>query len=369
MKIAQVLGSGVWGDVGPDKLDEGIGGREGALIRLAREWARLGHEVTNFVATGEPKRFHDGEGFHEYVPMSLARPCMASFPYDACVAWECPSIYNHERITGLQLVRLTEMQCAHLPSDEDRIAASTVATGLVTLSEWHRDFMVHDGIRLPPDRLHVLPNCVDLGLYPEQVPGAKFDDPKKFLYSSSPDRGLWHLLRMWPAIRERWPEAELYIAYGFESWVSSIVWAHHRLGEMALEMAGLVSQPGVFDLGKVGQRQLAELQMTCTAWLYPCDTIQPTETGCITAIEAMAAYCPAVITDCDCLGEEFGDVAAMCGMPFSQGSYIAALEKVLGDRELYTDLATAGREFARERQWRLVAPRWIELFKAERSRS
>jgi hypothetical protein len=39
--------------------------------------------------------------------------------------------------------------------------------------------------------------------------------PFKMLYASSPDRGLEHLLRMWPQIKEKIPGAELHFCYGW----------------------------------------------------------------------------------------------------------------------------------------------------------
>jgi len=136
MKIAQVINSNSWGDIGPDSFKKGIGGREGALVRLASEWASLGHEVTNFVSTGGSQRFPASpprpmghprnpdatpafyapwsKGFHEYVPTNLAKPMLRAFPYDAVVAWECPSVYNDEQIQEQQKVRFVHMQVAHL---------------------------------------------------------------------------------------------------------------------------------------------------------------------------------------------------------------------------------------------------------------
>lgn len=372
MKIAQVLNSNSWGEVGPEKLDEGIGGREGALLRLSREWARMGHEVTNYVTENTAKRYAEDDGFHEYIPARISKLGLATFPYDAVVAWECPSIYADPRIAEKQKVRLVEMQCAHLPGRDEVFAAVNFATGVCTLSEWHRDFMVHDslGEKVPQSRLHVLPNCVDLAMYPtEQDPGYKFDvTPRKFVYSSSPDRGLLHLLELWPEIRSRWPDSELYVGYGAKDWISQAVWSHNRTGEMALRIAELISQDGVVDIGKVGQRYLAALQREATLWLYPLDSIQPTETGCITAIEAMASYCPVITTDCDCMAEEFGDVGICVPLPFDGAKFVQAIEYVLGDREVYTRMATEGRAFAEKRQWTLVAEEWIELFRQEGER-
>jgi glycosyltransferase involved in cell wall biosynthesis len=81
----------------------------------------------------------------------------------------------------------------------------------------------------------------------------------------------------------------------------------------------------------------------------------------------MAAYCPVVTTDCDCLAEEFGEVAEIYPLPFDVAGFVAAIERVLDDEARYYELAYKGREFAETRQWKDIAPRWIELFEEQRS--
>ena len=386
MRIAQVILGDAWGGVSPEKLDKGIGGREGAMIRLAREWARRGHQVTCYVPTDNPTKFDEpklelnagglptfgdvypGGGFHEYVPVNMVRQALQSFVYDAVVAWECPTIYSDSKIREIQRVRLVEMQCAHFVSKSEQDNASKFATGVCALSPWHRDFMLYDGLRMSENRLHVLPNGVDLSLYPWEPDLSKREGPKRFFYSSSPDRGLVHLLNMWPMIKGRWPEAELRVAYGVERLTEQVKWMHHKQGEMALDVAEGMDQDGVINVGTIGQKELAQIQHESTALLYPCDPIQPTETGCITVIEAMAAGAVPIITDADCLAEEFAEVAMVDRLPFNTESYLLAIETMLEDPELYRECMEKGRKFAESRQWKDIALRWLELFEADQER-
>jgi glycosyltransferase involved in cell wall biosynthesis len=375
VKIAQVINADSWGDVTPEALDRGIGGREGALIQLAKQWAKLGHEVTNFVPTKKASRFEEDEldpiypyGFHEYIPLKLARHMLGSFPYDAVVAWECPSIYGDEDVLEKQKVRLTHMQVAHFNQGEQE-AAEKYSTGVVALSEWAKDFLVHDGLEHP--NLYVRPNGVDISKYPlmrvEKMAWLEYEKSPSFVYSSSPDRGLWQLLQMWPIIRKQHPGAKLYVGYGVEKYINDVRWAHNRLGQMSVDIEDGMKLPGVVDLGKIGQNQLAQLQMKATAWLYPADTIQATETGCITAIENMAAGNPCIMSDADCLKDEFGRVAIIEPLPFDPYDYTGDLGDVLTQPLLYAKLAEAGRRFAESRDWSKIAPTWIDLFKEQQN--
>ena len=381
MKIAQVIYANSWGDVTPEALERGIGGREGALIRLATEWAKLGHEVTNFVPTQTPRRFEEykpfdidkeitteeldlwrrGPGFHEYVNVGLAKPMLATFPYDAVVAWECPQVFDSEAVMEKQPVRLVHMQVAHL---EDHDSALNCSTGVVALSEWAKQFLIHEGLDHP--NMYVRPNGVNIADYPikEASRGtSRSPGPLTLVYSSSPDRGLWHLLKLWPAIRKKFGNgSRLLVAYGVHKYTENVRWAHSRIGEMSVQIERLMEQPGVIDVGKIGQKQLARLQMKSNIWVYPADTIQATETGCITAIENMAAGNPCVMSDADCLEAEFKDVSIIVPLPFEEWTYIDAIEEAASpDRT--GELALAGREFAETRDWSKIAPTWIDLFK------
>jgi hypothetical protein len=384
MKIAQILTADSWGEITPEAFERGIGGREGALMRLAKEWAKLGHEVTNFVPVKRATRINElwagnlssrgitgytinePEGFHEYVPLSLAQPALSTWPYDAVIAWECPAIYDNEHILEKQKARLTHMQVAHF-SPGQMEAAERYSTGVVALSKWAKGFLVSSGLVMDEKRLYVRPNGVDMSNYTELV--AKNLDEPKFVYSSSPDRGLSHLLDMWPDIMERWPKATLYVAYGAKNFADEVKWSHFRIGEMSLKILEGLKQPGVIDLGKIGQDQLGELQRNATAWLYPADTIQATETGCITAIENMAAGNPCFMTDADCLESEFSDVSFVIPLPFHADRWLYLLETLLRNEPLYRSMAMDGRDFAKTRDWKVIAPTWLDLFEENKSLS
>src|SRR6188472_2157671 len=98
MKIANIIIADSWGEITPEALNKGIGGREGALIYLSREWAKAGHEVTNFVPVEKGKRFGEIIGYHEYIPLNLTKPMLANFDWDVAIAWECPSVFDDQRV-------------------------------------------------------------------------------------------------------------------------------------------------------------------------------------------------------------------------------------------------------------------------------
>lgn len=375
MKIANVILADSWGEITPDALNKGIGGREGALIYLSREWAKFGHEVTSFVPVEKGRRFNEKNpeftpsnflgGYHEYIPLNLTKPMLANFDWDVAIAWECPSIFQDERIRDRIGLTVTEMQVAHL-SGKEEAALEEYCDILAVLSEWAGDLLLHSGLEFDKEKVKVFPNGVDINRYPVTTVKGKYNSPieddPKFVYSSSPDRGLWQLLQSWPYFREEFPNAELSVCYGVKKWTDHLKWAHNRTGEMAVEIERLMQQPGVKDLGKIGQDRLAELQLEADAWLYPLDSIQSTETGCITAVENAAAGNPIITTDCDCMKEEFGKIGTIVPLPFNAEKYAEEAIKVLRDNDFMEYQREVGREFAEKRDWRLISEQWLRFF-------
>lgn len=112
-------------------------------------------------------------------------------------------------------------------------------------------------------------------------------NPKRLMYASSPDRGLLLILENWFRIRERVPEAELHIFYGFNN-VDEIV---KRLGGnsdlvvLKSEIEDLLKQPGIVFHGRKNQRDIYFEWMKSGVFFYPSDW---PETSCISIMEAQA---------------------------------------------------------------------------------
>lgn len=367
LKIANVLISDSWGEVSLDSLEKGIGGREGAMIYLSQEWARQGHQVTSFVNTKKSHRFDErndltqNHGYHEYVPIGLSKNVLENFQHDVVIGWECPSLFEYDIQTSL---KICEMQVCHFQPSELE-AAEQYVDYVAALSEWHKYFMMQDGLEMPEEKVVVFPNGVDISRYPRHIVNEKIGISKhpKFVYSSSPDRALWQLLESWRYIRKAFPGAELLVGYGVEKWAQQLKWSHNRQGQQALDIIKLMKQDGIKDIGKIGQGQLAELQLEADAWLYPLDAIGATESGCITAVENAAAGNPIITTDCDCMPSEFGSVGVIYDLPFNAKDYADCVEYILTDRDIVQKLREGGREFAEGRDWSKIAAQWTEFFK------
>jgi glycosyltransferase involved in cell wall biosynthesis len=90
--------------------------------------------------------------------------------------------------------------------------------------------------------------------------------------------------------------------------------------------------------------------------------MQPTETGCITVVEAGAACTPAIITDADCLGSEFNQTTAQVSLPFNEDEYIDLVEEIVKDDKAYRFYQEANHDLAASRDWRIIAEDWLMMF-------
>jgi glycosyltransferase involved in cell wall biosynthesis len=209
------------------------------------------------------------------------------------------------------------------------------------------------------------------GLTPERFAGSEERRSFRFIYSSSPDRGLDTLLELFPRIRERLPEAELHIFYGFENWDRALGMRVDRDAEAWRDrIRAAMQQPGVFFRGRVGQRELAREMMRSDIWFYPT---RFEETYCITALEAQMAGALCVASDLGALRTTVADRGVLLGGDaYSEEFRRLAVETVVAllmDRERRDAFAGRGRAWAAEQTWDAVAEEWQGIFDgAERSR-
>ena len=283
--------SGEMAEHSPNDLETGIGGSEVALIQMAKYWAGLGCQV---VVYGGIQGIFDGVFYRHH---SLFSPEHRS---DIFISWRTLTVFEKCRPNATTTVlwnhdlyypiRWKGFRVNEIPQEwVDRIDVSVV------LSEFHKDFLSKVHSNLAP-KMWVSRNGIEPSRYNKKNVTKV---PHRYFYSSSFDRGLGELLEVWPEIKQAIPDAELHVCYGLETAekILKITGEKEKLAYLYKLAASMRDMDGVVYHDKIGQRELAELQLSCEAWLYPP---QPNyeggeggflETYCITALEAQAARC------------------------------------------------------------------------------
>lgn len=183
----------------------------------------------------------------------------------------------------------------------------------------------------------------------------------RLLYQSSYDRGLNILLKMWPEIRRKYPDAVLHIAYGWQVFDAVTVGNKERQ-EWKAKMVELMRQPGIKEHGRIGKEELKKLQKECGILAYCSDF---TEIFCISAFEAQAQGCVPVTTDIGALGEfTHGRVIVKGDIYDSEvkKEYLNQLLLLMGDIKRWHKLREEGQEYAKGFLWEKVAKKWTSLF-------
>jgi glycosyltransferase involved in cell wall biosynthesis len=116
-------------------------------------------------------------------------------------------------------------------------------------------------------------------------------NPYACIYTSSYDRGLEHLLKIWPEVKKAMPEAELHICYGWQLFTrfyannpASMAWK--------AKMEEMMKAPGIIHHGHLPQPEIKKLMEQCGLWTYPTHF---GEINCISAQKAQAYGCVPIV--------------------------------------------------------------------------
>lgn len=249
-----------------------------------------------------------------------------------------PKVYIWLHDVGLQ----PYFEGKALPNGGRFLLENSIFDGLVAQTEWHRT--VFKGYYPDTDgRIEVIGNGIDTDKFRGSI------SPKvrgKFIWTSSPKRGLSYLLSIFPEIHQRWPEAQLFIYRGPEEFT-------------AQQLETVKGMPDyVFYKGVLPNDVLAKEFMNSHIWLYPTDFA---ETYCISALEAEAAGCICICSSLAALTETVGDRGILLYSPFGSTEFkneiFKALTSVFNGEKNH--LSAKAREWGLQQDWSNRADRWL----------
>lgn len=183
----------------------------------------------------------------------------------------------------------------------------------------------------------------------------------KLFYGSSYDRGLQHILQMWPKIIEKFPDATLDVCYGWELFDLGYKDNPERQAwkERITKQMG---QPGITHHGRVGKAELKKIRQSCGIWVYPTHF---TEINCITGLEcqhdglvpvvmALAALKETVYSGTKVEGDIYDDEA--------KEAFIEALFSYMSDEKLWKQESDRARSLSTNYSWDKIATAWAKHF-------
>lgn len=332
------------GEWGPWSLQDGIGGSEEAIVRLSRQLAAKGYDVTVYSNPGIAQGDYSGVQWKNYWEMDTRDT------FDIFVAWRSPWLFDADikaRKVYLWLHDVME------PGEftPERLAK---IHKVIVLSKYHRSLFPN----IPDDKIMLSANGIDADEFAADTDVAR--NPHTVVYQSSHVRGLAHLYDIWPEVKQRVPDAKLRIMYGWDSFVKINKNNPERMEWMDTMKRRLAGLEDAVDLGKVSQQQIVQELLTAGVWAYPCPF---PEISCITAMKAQAGGAIPVSSTYAALAEtvqhgyrmEMPDWDEKTKAEYTE-LLVTALQDTSFDREAM--MADARKRFS----WSAVADQWVEDF-------
>ncbi len=262
----------VWG---PDSVKSGIGGSEEAVINLTKRWAAAGYTVHVYNNCGS-KEFtnKDGVTWHPYWAFNPRST------YDNLILWRSPALCDHDLKAANIMIDVHDV----LPDAEFTQERLRRIDSVCVKTEYHASLFPS----VPKGKIKVIGNGIDFG----QFDGETERVPRSMIYTSSPDRGLVHLLEHWPRVRSEVPDATLNVYYGWGVF-DSMYSMDPQMQAWKKRVINLMKQPGITNHGRVGHKEIAEAMKGTDVFAYPCHF---EEIFCISAVKAQAAGCRVLAT-------------------------------------------------------------------------
>ena len=334
-----------------DITTRGLGGSETAAWRLAEELAKMDYTVTLYGQFEESGLVGD-------VMLRDFRVFDPTAPLDAFIGFRDAGRFNtpinaRSRILWLEDVPGNEQLTRQAAGNIDHVCC---------VSRWHQQAFRERYPWLDPAVVHQCRN----GITPEFFHGPAPERNRRVLYTSSPDRGLDVVLKVWPRIREQVPDAELLSTYS--RWYDIVsdhypkAFEHRKL--ITDQVAALEDQGVRRVTGGMGQRDLAHLMRASMVWVHPSWYMSGDrpfdETSCISAMEAQAAGCVIVaaaqgaLNDTVRVGELIPDPSGRRDEAW-QDQFVDHIVRGLTDEWVQQHAQEAGPDAVKDCDWRGAA--------------
>ena len=344
-----------------------LGGTESAMIYTARSLARRGHHVFVFNEADQEGEY-DGvtyrhwkhfEAFSKKETIDVFISIRDLLPL-LVRRWAPVQIYFSPDAFDQPFVNRSLMIQFHDGNKDYEMGLYSLAfvqnhcDAIFCVGNWQAETFIHR-FRIPPQKIRVTPNGVDLSLFPEM--SVTRQRAKQIVYCSTPFRGLEFLLRYFPKIRERVSDATCVVMSGMQIYGMSDEEdrTHYQ------KLYELARQPGVILQGPLAKPAMAKVLMESRVLAYP-NTFA--ETFCIAALEAQAAGLPVVTTALAGLKERVADgrdgflIEGRPGEKKYEEEFVSSVVRLLKEDPLWETQSQFSRSKAEPFSYDLLAETW-----------
>ncbi len=333
---------------------KGIGGSEEAVINLSKEWVKLGYNVTVFNSCGTMPMVCDGVTYKPYWHFN------AQDKYDYLIAWRSPRLVDHNINASKIFIDLHDVVSAGEFNEKrlkkiDKVMVKTKA---------HRDLFPN----VPDEKISIIPNGQDFKLFDKETKKNEY----LLVNTSSPDRSMDVLPKLFMKVKKRVPMARLKWAYGWEIFDNTFS-NDRKMMDWKERVQKEMEVAGIENMGRLSQEECAKLYLEGRILAYPTEFF---EIDCISVKKAQACGCMPITTDFAALEEsnQFGvkvhskKTKDDWNKPYqfhfgiedeeTQNKWVEAVVD-----ELLSPLPDTAKmkEWARKFSWDLIADNWIKI--------
>jgi predicted O-methyltransferase YrrM len=339
---------------GKNILTTGVGGSETYIIELARYIKQLSNYTVIVYCNCEENEVFEGviyshiNNFFTDVSTIYIQHCFIS-RYSEYVP---VAIEGH--VENIHVV------LHDLGLTGDIIPMNPKLKNIFCLTEWHKQLFLQTFPQFV-NKTHAFHYGIDFTNF--MIKDEK-KIPKSFIYSSTANRGLLTILKMWPKIQERYPDATFNIFTDvYNNWANTFY--PEELEEIRKLLFETYSDNSNIKLhGWVDKKTLANYWKTSDIWFYPCKF---QETFCLTALEAALTKTFVISNDLAALQNTVGDRGEVIkGNAMTEDWQNKAFEKIclyfdnIDYQQKAHDLIQKNYEWALTHSWK---DRAIELLK------
>lgn len=274
---------------------QGCGGAEAALHFITKELALRGHEVKVYINTGGRDGFYNSVEYLDYNTFAEHQTTQADITV----------VFRNEYMETINTKRTVFFSCDQYTHGRDDIWKQFVEdkepVTIMCISNYHRDYFLRR-YGFHPDRVKVVHLGTNLSDYAQPMPKKRF----QFIWCSQIDRGLGHLMNIWPKIRLHIPDATMIVT------ASRVLWGDV---DNKAQYQHVGTAPGVTYVGAVPRAQLVRYQLESEIFPF---TGNYGENFGIAACEAMAAGCVPIVTgNFGGVNEVVGDAGVRVDLKYS----------------------------------------------------
>ena len=265
---------------------KGFGGSEEAVVNLADKWAEAGYNVTVYNNCGADVVYtkgyntvdKPGDGVVTYRPYFMFN---TRDVVDYLILWRTPGLARFDLGAKKVFVDVHDV----IPAGDFTPKVLNRIDGVFVKSDFHRSLFPN----VPDEKVAIIPNGINLELQGNGV--AK--DQYLMVNTSSPDRSLDVLPKLFKKVKERVPEAKCEWAYGWGVYEAAHSGDQTRM-EWKRKVEAEMAEAGIVVHGRVTQREAMTMYERANVLAYPTEFA---EIDCITARKAQLSACLPITSD------------------------------------------------------------------------